>query len=463
MAKEKIKKQRKDISMWTTIVIVIAVVYILSLLLPSGAYQRTESGTAIPGSYAIVEKIYLSPLDVIMKVGDQAYNTFGKLFVTLMIMGGLMSVTNSTGVLDKALSNMIRKFKDKALLIIPVYVFATGVLGAMGSMISTVVLFVPLGLSIAKQLKADRAFAVGLVICGSFTAFMSSPINMLTCVMGQTIAGIPEYSGASLRTIVTVINLIIVSVFLMMWVKRCQKDPSVYEKNFGGEEIGDGMDNVKEYSPLTGKEVVILLVFFGTFIFFAAGGVALNLSMLPLASVVLPLVLVIGFLGGYDLDETMNHFVKGTGGMAGVMLFMIFACYMNVILNNSGVLDTLVYYISKPLSYLSGSLATIGMFIANAIINIFINSGSGQTAIMMPIMAPLADVLGVTRQMSVLALQYGDGFTNLLAPTSVNLMACLAAAKIGLKDWYKLCVPLYGILAIVLIASIFVGTAIGYC
>ena len=84
----------------------------------------------------------------------------------------------------------------------------------------------------------------------------------------------------------------------MLWVKRCQKDPSVYEKNFGSEEIGDGLDNVQEYSPLTGREIIILILFFGTFIFFAAGGVALNLSMLPLASVVLPLVLVIGFLGG---------------------------------------------------------------------------------------------------------------------------------------------------------------------
>lgn len=462
MVKDKIK-QKKDISMWTTILVVIAIVYVLSLVLPSGAYQRTEDKMAIPGTYEVVEKVYLTPLDVVMKVGDQAYNTFGKLFITLMIMSGLMGVTNSTGVLDKAISNLIHKFKDKALLIIPVYVFATGVLGAMGSMISTVVLFVPLGLSLAKQLKADRAFAVGLVICGSFTAFMSSPINLLTCVMGQTIAGIPEYSGAVLRLIVTIINLVIVSAFLIIWVKRCQKDPAVYEKNFANEEIGDGMDNVQEYSPLTGREALILIVFFGSFVFFAVGGVALNLGMLPMASVILPFVLVIGFLAGYDLDGTMKHWVKGTGGMAGVMLFMIFACYMNVVLNNSGVLDTIVYYLSVPLNYLSGSLAVVGMFIANAIINVFINSGSGQTAIMMPIMAPLADVLGVTRQMSVLALQYGDGFTNLLAPTSVNLMACLAAAKIGLKDWYKLCVPLYGLLAIVLIASIFIGTAIGYC
>ena len=89
MVKEQ-RKQKKDISMWTTIVVVIAVVYILSLILPSGSFQRTESGTAIPGSYAVVEKTYLSPLDVIMQVRDQAYNAFGELFVCLMIMSRLM-------------------------------------------------------------------------------------------------------------------------------------------------------------------------------------------------------------------------------------------------------------------------------------------------------------------------------------------------------------------------------------
>ena len=148
--------------------------------------------------------------------------------------------------------------------------------------------------------------------------------------------------------------------------------------------------------------------------------------------------------------------------MCGVMVFMVLASVMSVILNNSGILDTIVYYISVPLNHMSSAFAAIGMFIANGLINFVINSGSGQTAVMMPIMAPLSDVVGVTRQMAVLTLQYGDGFTNLFAPTSVNLMACRAMAKVDLKQWYKFLIPCYGMLFVIMIASIFVGTAIGF-
>lgn len=176
----------------------------------------------------------------------------------------------------------------------------------------------------------------------------------------------------------------------------------------------------------------------------------------------LPVGLVCGLLARYDLDTLMGHFVKGAQGMMSVIVFMILASVMNVILNNSMILDSVVYYLSIPLDYLSNAMAGVGMFIVNAIVNIFINSGSGQTSVMMPIMAPLADVLGVSRQMALLCLQYGDGFTNLLAPTSVNLLACLALAKVSMKEWYKIIVPVYSILFVVLCISIFVGTAIGY-
>lgn len=458
------KNQKAPMSMWKIILIVIAVVYVMSFIIPSGAYER-DGKMAIPGTYATVEKIYLNPVDVVLGVGDLTYTTFGKLFVTLIIMGGMMGIVNSTGVLDRSLGNMIHRLKDKALVIIPIYIFATALLGCVGSMISTVVLFVPLGITIAKQLKADRSFAVGLVILGSFTGFMTSPINPLTGVLGQEIAGLAPYSGAGLRTIVTIINLVVVSAYLIWWVKRCQKNPSVFEQDFGGEDDESAtavIPGAETYRPMSVREIAILVIFFGAFIFFAAGGPTLGLGMTELGSIMLPVAFVEGILAGYDIDETMKRFVRGTQDMCGVMVFMVLACVMSVILNNSGILDTIVYYISIPLSHLSSAFAAIGMFVANAFINIFINSGSGQTAVMMPIMAPLADVIGVTRQMAVLTLQFGDGFTNLFAPTSVNLMACLAMAKVDLKRWYKFLIPCYAMLLVVLIISIFAGTAIGF-
>lgn len=299
------KKQKAPMSMWKVILIVIAVVYILSFLIPSGAYER-DGKMAIPGTYAVAEKVYLTPVDVVLGIGDLVYTSFGKLFVTLIIMGGMMGIVNSTGVLDRAFSNLIHKLKDKALIVIPIYIFATGLLGCVGSMISTVVLFVPLGVTIAKQLKADRVFAVGLVILGSFTAFMTSPINPLTGVMGQEIAGLVPYSGAGLRTIITVIDLIIVSAYLIVWVKRCQKNPARYEADFGAEDAVNAVGD-EERRALTGREVVMLIVFFGAFIFFAAGSSTLGLTMLQLGSIMLPVAFVEGFLAKFDLDETMKR------------------------------------------------------------------------------------------------------------------------------------------------------------
>lgn len=157
MGETQAKKKKAPLSMWKVILIVIAVVYVMSFIIPSGAYER-DGKMAIPGTYQIIDKIYLNPAQVILAVGDLVYSTFGKLFVTLIIMGGMMGIVNSTGVL------------------------------------------------------------------------------------GQEIAGLAPYSGSDLRTIVTILNLTVVSACLIFWVKRCQKNPEIYAKNFGGEnavEEGD--------------------------------------------------------------------------------------------------------------------------------------------------------------------------------------------------------------------------------
>ena len=112
MGETQAKKKKAPLSMWKVILIVIAVVYVMSFIIPSGAYER-DGKMAIPGTYQIIDKIYLNPAQVILAVGDLVYSTFGKLFVTLIIMGGMMGIVNSTGVLDRALSNLIHRLKDK--------------------------------------------------------------------------------------------------------------------------------------------------------------------------------------------------------------------------------------------------------------------------------------------------------------------------------------------------------------
>lgn len=451
---------KKPLSMWAVIFIVIIAVYLLSFLIPAGTYERAGR-MAIPGTFALKDKIYLTPWEVIMGIGKQTYASYGGLFITILITGGMMGVVSSTKVIDKTLTNIIVKLRDKALLIIPVFIFAMGFFGCLGSMISTAILFIPLGMSIAKQLQTDRTFAVGLIILGSFTGFMSSPVSTLTTVLGQDIAGLTPYSGAGLRTIVTVIDLAIVSGYLMWYAHNAKKHPERFIADFGEEAAIEEAHAV--YVPLQLREYAILAFFIGAFLFFAIGGPAFGFNTLMLGSIMLPVGIVCGLLAGYDIDRLMWTFVKGSQGMVSILVFMILASMISVILNNSLILDSIVYYLAMPLDHLSKAVAAIGMFIANAIINVFITSGSGQTSVVMPIMAPLADVLGMTRQMALLCLQYGDGFTNLMTPTSVNLLPCLAVASVGLKAWYKFIIPVYSIMFVVLCVSLFIGTAIGYC
>lgn len=448
---------KEPMSMWAIILWVILIVYILSFLIPSGAYQRAGAN-AIPGTYHFINKIYLSPITVILDIGNAAFKSFGGLFISILIIGGMMGVVNSTGVIDLALKNLVKRLESKALLIIPAFIFAMGFLGALGAMISTAILFIPLGLSLAKQMKTDKVFAVGLIIMGSYVGFMSSPVNTLTTVLGQEIAGLEPYSGAGLRTVVTIVNLTLVSLYLAWYAKRVSKTDK------WKTEFADTTDSSVQMDEraLNNREILLLLVFFGSFVFFAIGAPLFKFTILNLGSIMLPVGLICGIIARYSLDKTMQEFVNGAKSMASVIVFMILASTMTVILSKSMILDSIVYYFSIPLNMLGSSMAAIGMFIVNALVNIFINSGSGQTAVMMPIMAPLADVVGVSRQMAVMTLQFGDGFTNLLAPTSVNLLACLAMAKVSMKEWYKLAVPIHIVMFIVMCGFIVYGTATGF-
>lgn len=450
-------RQKKDLSLWMVILIVILTVYVLHFIIPAGEFER-DGNIAIPGTWHTIEKVYLTPLDVILGMGNTALSSFGSLIISILIIAGFMGVINSTKVIDKGLNNLIVTFENKALFIIPCIIFAMGFFGCLGAMISTAVLFLPVGLSIAKRLKVDRKFAVALILLGSHTGFMSSPINTLTTVLGQEIAGITPYSGAGFRTIVTVINLLIVSLYLMWYAKKMSKTDQ-WKTELADIEVVE-FDSAS--AKFIGRELIVLFTFLGSFTLIAIGAPLFQLTTIQIASIMFPLAIICGFIYGYDLDTTMKNFCKGAEGMVGILLFMVLVSAMTTILNQSLILDSIVYYFSLPLNMIGSTFAPIGMFVANAFINIFIGSGSGQTSVVMPIMAPLADIVGVSRQMAVLTLQYGDGFTNLFVPTGSVLLANLALSKVSLKDWLKILTPVYTIIFVVLCCSIFIGVAIGY-
>lgn len=460
MNKTNVKKQKKASNPFILLFILIAIIYALSFIIPSGAYTRVD-GVLDPSSFHYVDKVFLSPLKVLNDIPIVTYKNMGKLFITMLVVGGTINVVQDTKAMDLGIYALTEKLGNKAIFMIPLLLAFTGFLGTASVMISTVIAFIPLGITIARRLEIDNIFAVGLMFLGSYTGFMSSPISPITTALAQELVGLPALSGFNFRLILTLILLVVTAAYLTYYAYKVRKD----KRNSVMSEIT--LDSFGELDDLSHEKFtvthgLVLIIFFAAFILFSYGSANWKFGVSQLASIMLPTAFLCGLVGKKNINDICSSMIKGAQGMANPILFMLLATTITVILEGSGILDTIVYYVSIPLSSLGKQMAAIGMFVANAIINLGIGSGSGQAAVVMPIMAPLADVVNVSRQTAVLAYQLGDGFTNLLNPINVMLLGSLAMAKASLKDWFKLIWPLYVLLFIIIVIALITAVSIGW-
>lgn len=453
-------KKKSVSSPFTLIFILIIIVYILSFLIPSGEYVRT-SGVIDPASFHYTQKTFLSPLAIINGFPKLAYAAMGKLFITMMITAGAIQVAQDSKAMDLGVYDLVKHLQDKAIFMIPLLVAFTGFLGMASVMLSTAIAFIPLGITIARRLGIDNIFPVGLMFLGSFTGFMASPISPVTTALAQEIAGLPILSGFGFRMSVTAILLAITAAYLTWYAYRVRKDA----KNSVMSEITlDSFGKLEDLShtSFTWRHGLVLLVFMLAFVLFAVGSKNWGFGVSELSSIMLPTAFLMGFIARMSVPQICACIIKGMQGMANPILFMLIATCITVILKGSHILDTIVYFVSIPLTQLGEMAAAVGMFVANALINLGISSGSGQAVVVMPIMAPLADVVGVSRQVAVLAYQLGDGFTNLLNPVNVILLGSLALVRASFLDWLKFILPLYGAILLVCVVSLAIAVGIGW-
>lgn len=454
---QKIKKASNPFILLFSLIIFI---YVLSFIIPSGSYTRLNK-IIDPTSFHYTNKVFLSPIEILNNLPIITYKNMGKLFITMLVVGGTINVVQDTKAMDLGIYALTKKLGDKAIFIIPLLLTFTGFLGTASVMISTVIAFIPLGITIAKRLEIDNVFAVALMFLGSYTGFMSSPICPITTALAQELAGIPTLSGFTFRLILTLILLTVTAIYLTYYAYKVRKNKAnSVMKEITLNSFGESQDLSHENFTLTHS--FILVIFFSAFVFFSYGSANWKFGVSQLASVMLPTAFICGLIAKKNIEDICNSMIRGAQGMASPILFMLFANTITVILEGSGILDTIVYYVSIPLASFNKQFAAIGMFIANAIINLGIGSGSGQAVVVMPIMAPLADVVNISKQTAVLAFQLGDGFTNLLNPINVMLLGSLTIAKSSLRDWFKLIYPLYIIFFIIIVIALSIAVSIGW-
>jgi len=466
--KTKKEKQLKAINPMLFLVAIIIIVAIASYIVPAGSYDRVydaalDRDLVDPASYHSVDRNPTTIFGLLMSVTLGMQNAAYIIFF-LLIIGGMFAILNGTGAINAGMANVVRAMKGKELLMIPVCMVVFGCGSAFCANFEEFLAFVPLVLAVCLSMGFDSLTAVGIIFCAAASGYGGAITNAFTTGVAQGIAGLPMFSGMGLR-VPLFITLLFVSICYVMWhARRVKKNPelsSTYEiDKITAQNVALDADNV---APLTGRQKLVLVIFILGIAFTVWGIVTQGYYIDELAAIFLAIGIIGGLAGGLRPSEICDHFEKGCGNMLFPCIMIGLANAVVLLLQDANIMDPIIHGLSSLLNGLSPTLAACGMFVVQDLFNVLVPSGSGQAAITMPIMAPLADMLGLTRQTAVLAFQMGDAFTNVMAPTGGEILAALAmCGGVSFKKWMKYLLPLFLMWWVVAFLFLTIAVRIGY-
>lgn len=438
------KKKFKMPHSYVIIFMLLIAVSIMTYLIPANEYDRekNESGntTVIVESYHPVDgepvPIWKIPNYVMQGLSKQADIIF-----PLLVIAGALEVILSTGMFHAYCGKMAMKCKGKEKMFIPAILLIFAVIGITQST-NKFIGFAPLGVMLAATLGYDAIVGVAIVLLGVGIGF-STGILAPTTAVAQDIAELPAYSGMWLRIVSFFLYYVVTAAYIIWYGERCKKDPK--KSVIYGVEGVNNFDVSGTQVEIDKRHPYVLAVFLVSFAILMYGCIKNGWGLVETAVCLFWMAFIGGLVYGYNPSTIASNFVKGAKNMTSAALIVGLGATVALILQSAKVLDTVVYGLANMLSLFPNFLKPAVMLIMNVIVNGFVTSGTGQAAVVMPVMVPLADVAGVTRQTAVLAYKFGDGFCNYVLPHASALMGFLGATGIGYDRWMKFMGKLFGI------------------
>lgn len=448
--------------------VVLFMIIILSAIgtyiLPPGEYtrakdERTGRTLVDATSYHAVDRSPTTVFELFSAI-PRGMKKAAEISFFIFICGGAIMAIQKTGAIDAGLSKVIKAMAGRERLMIPIIMLVFSVFGFTIGMAEEAVVFVPLGLALARAVGFDSIVAVAMVSTGAAIGFSAGILNPFTVGVAQGIAELPLFSGAEFRVIGYVLLYITAVGYTMRYASKIKNDPTA-SLMYGIDTTGaSGSDKSLHNVEFTGRHACVLLVMVAGLGYMLYGVMTLDYYIEELATVFLAMGIIGALVGGQGPSEMCRNFVGGFQDIAFGALVVGVARGILVTLESGHIIDTIIFYLSSAIASLPKGIAAIGMFLVQSVINFFIPSGSGQAATTMPIMTALADMTGLTRQTAVMAFHYGDGFSNSIIPTSGSLMAILAMAKVPYEKWVKYIWPLMVIWTIIGAAMCFIAAEI---
>lgn len=431
---------------------VLAFIGILTQVIPCGEYEIiTQDGheAIVDGTYTVLEdykmpvwKIILSP---ILALGSSQATTGITIIVMIFLIGGAFLILDKCGVLKYIMATLIKKFSHKKYFLLAAVTFVCMVLSSTAGILEESITLVPIAVAVSLALGWDSLVGLGLSlvsIAWGFTAATFNPFNVVTV---QKLADLEVFSGLWLRLIVFIGVYLILFLFLFTYAKKIEKDPTkslVYESDKALREKytltdADEVLNDKKIRKGTRAFLICMLidvVFILLDFILGAGG----MLSLPAMAVLFTLGgLLSGYFTGLKGKNLAKSFLQGAKTIAPAIPLIVFVIAISYVLNEGKIMHTILYTINNFMQGLSPYIAILLLFLVIAILEFFIGSGTAKAFLIMPLVAPLSDLLGITRQSVVTTFCLADGFTNLLYPTSGVMIIAIGLVGVSYGKWLK--------------------------
>ena len=439
-----------------TLIIVLSILLIftaLTWIIPAGNFEREivdERELVVPGSYERVEPnpqgffdFLIAPIEGIISAAQ--------IIAFVLIVGGAFSILNRTGAIDAGLKKIIEfsmKRPQYKKLMITLLIVLFSLAGATFGMSEEVLVFILITLPLSFSLGYDSITGVAIPFVGAGAGFAGAFTNPFTIGIAQGIAELPPFSGWEYRLIVWLIFTITVVLFILTYIKKIEKDPR--KSNVYDIDQQRDLDELKisEEIVFSNRKKLVLFAFGVTLVLLVYGVNQWDWYINEIAGLFLGLGIFAAIVGKMSASNAADAFVDGAKDMIYASLVIALSRGILIIATEGRIIDTVLFYLSGWVDDYHKGVAVELMFFVQTFLNFFLPSGSGQAALTMPIMAPLSDLLQITRQTAVLAFQFGDGISNLVIPTSGVTMGVLGISKIPYQKWLAWIWPLMVILVL---------------
>ncbi|SMG28708.1 YfcC family protein [Dethiosulfovibrio salsuginis] len=465
---DKVRKKASFPHVFVILLSIMVIAMVATWFVPAGEYSRhmdpkSNRTVIVPDSFQLVQPSPVDPFQMFVAI-QKGMTQAGSIVFFIFIVFSSIYVVMSTGAIDATIAWMVRKTRAKPSSANTTFAVLMAVFmlwGSTGTLsYEQMVAFVPIFASLALALGYDPVVGLAVSFVAVGIGFASATVNPFTIGVAQTISELPLFSGLAYRLLILAVMGSISIAWTLRYARIIKADPSksvVSDIDFG--ELA--FDESKVELRFTHTHKVVLSIFMVSVLIAGFGLIKLGWYINQLAGLFLIMGILVGLADRKSPSKIAEIFVDGMS--KGVLSAMVVGVARGilVVLSEGKIVDSIIHGMANLLGQGSAFMSSVGMLLFQTVMNFLIPSGSGQAATTMPIMAPLSDLVGVNRQVAVLAFQFGDGFSNLLWPTGFILIGCILA-KVPLNRYFRWFLPLFAMLLVAQIAFLWGAILIGY-